>query len=69
MEIVAEYLPTDHRHQLGVMDIALLLKAVESFGVKTTPILEELGLAHLVLQSEKAQLTYEEKLMLFRIVS
>ncbi|NOH24963.1 AraC family transcriptional regulator [Vibrio europaeus] len=69
MEIVAEYLPTDHRHQLGVLDIALLLKAVESFGVKTTPILEDLGLVHLDWQSEKTQLTYADKLMLFRHVS
>ncbi|MEZ8098967.1 AraC family transcriptional regulator [Vibrio bivalvicida] len=69
MEIVAEYLPIDYRHQLGVMDIALLLEAFESFGFKPGPILEEFGLGHLDWQSEKARMTYADKLMLFRHVN
>lgn len=69
MEVVAEYRSTDYRHQLGVMDIALLLEAVESFGFKPTAMLQEIGLGELDWQAESAQMTYADKLMLFRNIN
>lgn len=66
MELIAEYRPTDHRHQLGVMDLALLLDALESFGISPKQLLLDTGLEAIDWHDEQAQITYADKLMLFR---
>lgn len=65
MQVIAQYQPTDHRHQLGVMDIALLLNVVESFGIRPESLVKEAGLAEIDWHSEHSQITYADKLKLF----
>lgn len=65
MQVIAQYQPTDQRHQLGVMDVALLLNAVEGFGIKSESLVKEAGLADIDWYSEKSQITYADKLKLF----
>ncbi|MCG9726437.1 AraC family transcriptional regulator [Vibrio brasiliensis] len=65
MQVIAHYQPTDQRHQLGVMDVALLLNAVESFGVRSDSLVTEAGLAEIDWYSEQSQITYADKLKLF----
>ncbi|MEZ9415038.1 AraC family transcriptional regulator, partial [Vibrio sp. 10N.286.49.E1] len=43
MEIIAEYKPTGHRHQLGTLDIALLLNTLEQRGIDIERLLNDVN--------------------------
>ncbi|MBD1557820.1 AraC family transcriptional regulator [Vibrio sp. S9_S30] len=65
MAIIAEYFPTDHRYQLGTLDVALLLSVLNERGINTTPLLKSTGLEKLDWQNPQCQITYSDKLVLF----
>ncbi|KJY81949.1 AraC family transcriptional regulator [Vibrio galatheae] len=69
MEIVAQYLPTDHRHQLGVMDVTLLLNTLDDMAVNLDSVLDVAGLGSLSGCSKPNYMTYADKLRLFRSVA
>ncbi|NVD08691.1 AraC family transcriptional regulator [Vibrio sp. JPW-9-11-11] len=69
MATIAHYLPTNHRHQLGVMDVALMLEVAEQLEIDTEHLLNTLGLAEREWFSQHAQITYADKLMLFQAVN
>lgn len=71
MEIIAEYKPTKHRHQLGTLDIALLLNTLELRGVDIKRLLTDVGLETMDWRNPNGnltcadKLTYADKLALF----
>jgi AraC-like DNA-binding protein len=65
LEIIAEYKPTGHRHQLGTLDIALLLNTIEQRGVDIERLLNDVGLANMDWRDPNGKLTYADKLSLF----
>ncbi|MFA0231547.1 AraC family transcriptional regulator ligand-binding domain-containing protein, partial [Vibrio sp. 10N.261.45.A7] len=65
MEIIAEYKPTGHRHQLGALDIALLLNTLAQRGVDIERLLTEVGLETMDWRDPNGKLTYADKLALF----
>lgn len=65
MEIIAEYKPTGHRHQLGTLDIALLLNTLEQRGVDIEKLLAGVGLDNLDWQDPNGKLSYADKLSIF----
>lgn len=54
MEVIAEYLPVDHRYQLGILDISLLLSVVEEYGLDADSLLNHAGLSDIDWHSKKA---------------
>jgi len=69
MTIISHYLPTDHRHQLGTMDVALLLQVANQHGIDTTQLLTTMPYSLAELASGQVQMTYADKLVLFRAVN
>ncbi|CAK1715228.1 AraC family transcriptional regulator [Vibrio crassostreae] len=65
MEIIAEYKPTEHRHQLGTLDVALLLNTLAQRGVNIETLLVGVGLESLDWQNPNGKLTYADKLSIF----
>lgn len=65
MEIIAEYMPTEHRHQLGSLDVVLLLNTLEQRGVDSEKLLAGVGLDNLDWQNPNGKLTYADKLSIF----
>ncbi|NOJ11374.1 AraC family transcriptional regulator [Vibrio splendidus] len=65
MEIIAEYKPTGHRHQLGTLDIALLLNTLEQRGSDIERLLMDVGLETKDWRDPNGKLTYADKLALF----
>lgn len=65
MDIIAEYMPTEHRHQLGTLDVALLLNTLAQRGVDIEALLAGAGLESLDWQNPNAKLTYADKLSIF----
>ncbi|MFA0707707.1 AraC family transcriptional regulator, partial [Vibrio sp. 10N.222.48.A3] len=65
MEIIAEYKPTGHRHQLGTLDIALLLNTLEQRGLDIERLLNDVGLPNMDWRDPNGKLTYADKLSLF----
>ncbi|KPL95209.1 AraC family transcriptional regulator [Vibrio splendidus] len=65
MEIIAEYKPTGHRHQLGTLDIALLLNTLEQRGLDIERLLNDVGLPNMDWRDPNGKLTYADKLALF----
>ena len=57
VEILAEYMPTEHRHQLGALDVALLLNTLERRGVDVEQLLIGTGLSGLDLRGPNGKLT------------
>lgn len=69
MEIIAEYMPTEHRHQLGTLDVALLLNTLAQKGVDIETLLVGAGLESLDWQNPNGKLTYADKLSIFSAAS
>lgn len=69
MTVIAEYLPTDHRYQLGTLDVALLLNVLNERGINTAQLLKSTGLETLDWQNPQCQITYSDKLVLFSKVN
>ncbi len=65
LEIIAEYMPTEHRHQLGTLDIALLLNTLEQRGIDIERLLMDVGLETMDWRDPNGKLTYADKLSLF----
>ncbi|MFS1440819.1 MULTISPECIES: AraC family transcriptional regulator [unclassified Vibrio] len=65
METIAEYMPTEHRHQLGTLDVALLLHTLAQRGVDIEALLAGAGLESLDWQNPNGKLTYADKLSIF----
>ncbi|UPR56439.1 AraC family transcriptional regulator [Vibrio sp. ED004] len=65
MEVIAEYMPTEHRHQLGTLDVALLLNTLAQRGVDIEALLAGAGLESLDWQNPNGKLTYADKLSIF----
>ncbi|WP_454441722.1 AraC family transcriptional regulator [Vibrio bathopelagicus] len=65
MEIIAEYKPTGHRHQLGTLDIALLLNTLDQRGIDIERLLNDVGLANMDWRDPNGKLTYADKLSIF----
>ncbi|MCG9543913.1 AraC family transcriptional regulator [Vibrio sp. Isolate33] len=65
MEVIAEYMPTEHRHQLGTLDVALLLNTLAQRGVDIVTLLAGAGLESLDWQNPNGKLTYADKLSIF----
>ncbi|WP_061031501.1 AraC family transcriptional regulator [Vibrio splendidus] len=69
MNIIAEYMPTEHRHHLGALDVGLLLNAIEQRGVNTEELLFGLGLESADWRDPNTKLTYADKLSIFSAVN
>ncbi|MEZ9440605.1 AraC family transcriptional regulator [Vibrio atlanticus] len=69
MEIIAEYKPTGHRHQLGTLDIALLLNTLEQRGIDIERLLNDVGLPNMDWRDPNGKLTYADKLALFSVAN
>ncbi|MEC7939872.1 MAG: AraC family transcriptional regulator [Pseudomonadota bacterium] len=69
MEIIAEYMPTEHRHQLGTLDVTLLLNTLEQKGVNVETLLGCAGLECLNWRDPNGKLTYGDKLSIFRMAN
>ncbi|CAK1978343.1 putative transcriptional regulator [Vibrio crassostreae] len=69
MEIIAEYKPTGHRHQLGTLDIALLLNTLEQRGLDIERLLNDVGLPNMDWRDPNGKLTYADKLALFSVAN
>ncbi len=69
VDILAEYMPTEHRHQLGTLDVVLLLNTLERRGVDVEQLLIGAGLSGLDLRDPNGKLTYADKLSLFSIAN
>ncbi|MCG9682593.1 AraC family transcriptional regulator [Vibrio sp. Isolate23] len=65
MEVIAEYLPTEHRYQLGVLDVSLLLTTLEKYGLDSQSLLRQTGLDDLDWQQPQNHISYSDKLLLF----
>lgn len=68
MEVLAQYLPTEHKHQLGAMDAVLLLEAIEQRGVDINRLLAEVGLGSSKHTGKYDQWSYADKFVLFKYV-
>ena len=68
-EVLAAYQPSNAHQLLGTLDIALLLSSLESRGLDTQSLLEPLGLSALDWQDGNAQLSYADKLVVFKAVN
>ena len=68
MEILAQYLPADHKHQLGAMDAILLLETMEQKGVDVNQLLEDVGLDPVKYAGQYEQWTYADKFALFKYI-
>ncbi|PAU37789.1 AraC family transcriptional regulator [Vibrio coralliilyticus] len=68
MEVIAEYLPVDHRYQLGILDISLLLSVVEEYGLDADSLLNYAGLSDIDWHSQESHISYSDKLLLFHYV-
>lgn len=62
MEVIAEYLPVDHRYQLGILDISLLLSVVEEYGLDADSLLNHSGLSDIDWHSQESHISYSDKL-------
>ena len=69
MEIIAEYMPTEHRRQLGTLDVTLLLNTLEQKGVDVEILLGCAGLEYLDWRDPNGKLTYADKLSIFRVAN
>tara|TARA_B100001059_G_scaffold43174_1_gene35131 strand:- start:483 stop:1532 length:1050 start_codon:yes stop_codon:yes gene_type:complete len=69
LEIIAEYMPTEHRHQLGTLDVTLLLNTLEQKGVNVETLLGCAGLECLNWRDPNGKLTYWDKLSIFRVAN
>lgn len=69
MEIIVEYMPTEHRHQLGTLDVALLLNTLAQRGADIDTLLASAGLESLNWQNPNGKLTYADKLSIFSVAS
>ncbi|ROR87713.1 AraC family transcriptional regulator [Vibrio crassostreae] len=69
MEIIAEYKPTGHRHQLGTLDIVLLLNTLEQRGLDIERLLNDVGLPNMDWRDPNGKLTYADKLALFSVAN
>ncbi len=58
-------MPTEHRHQLGTLDVALLLNTLAQRGVDIETLLVGAGLESLDWQNPNGKLTYADKLSIF----
>ena len=58
-------MPTEHRHQLGTLDVALLLHTLAQRGVDIEALLAGAGLESLDWQNPNGKLTYADKLSIF----
>ncbi|MER2496329.1 AraC family transcriptional regulator [Vibrio neptunius] len=68
MAIIAQYLPVDHRYQLGVFDISLLLSVVQEYGLDVDSLLNQAGLRSIDWRSQESHISYSDKLLIFRYV-
>ncbi|MEH0759856.1 AraC family transcriptional regulator [Vibrio sp. 16] len=66
MQLIAQYLAMDHRSQLGTLDIALLIRALESKGADLRALLAQQGIAEYDWSRSESTLSYTDKLKLFR---
>ena len=69
LEIIAEYMPTEHRHQLGTLDVTLLLDTLEQKGANVETLLGCAGLDCLNWRDPNGKLTYGDKLSIFRVAN
>ncbi|TKE99061.1 AraC family transcriptional regulator [Vibrio kanaloae] len=69
METIAEYMPTEHRHQLGTLDVALLLNTLAQRGADIDTLLASAGLESLDWQNPNGKLTYADKLSIFSVAN
>ncbi len=58
-------MPTEHRHQLGTLDVALLLNTLAQRGMDIETLLAGAGLESLDWQNPNGKLTYADKLSIF----
>ena len=62
-------MPTEHRHQLGTLDVALLLHTLAQRGIDIEVLLAGAGLESLDWQNPNGKLTYADKLSIFSVAN
>ncbi|MDE1017397.1 AraC family transcriptional regulator ligand-binding domain-containing protein, partial [Escherichia coli] len=60
---------TEHRHQLGTLDVALLLNTLAQRGADIDTLLASAGLESLDWQNPNGKLTYADKLSIFSVAN
>ncbi|KAB0303567.1 AraC family transcriptional regulator [Vibrio fortis] len=68
-KILAAYQPSSAHQPLGSLDIALLLDSLESRGIDCKALLSSLGLANIDWQDPNIQLSFADKLIVFKAVN
>lgn len=68
MELIAQYQPTEHRYQLGTLDVALLMQTLHWKGANIEGLLSPLAMANRDWASRESLLSYADKLRLFQAV-